>query len=722
MKKLITLILILTVAVVVKATAFEETKEYKDAVNDPAAAHLARPNAAQYEYHEQERIMFVCLDPCTWQGREYDNRTTDLKDMKLPKLDVDQWCRAAKSWGAKEILLVSKHCGGFCWWQTETTDYSVKNIAWKDGKGDLVDEVARACKRHGLKLGMYIYPGDDQWGAWIGSGGRTADPAKQQEYNEVLRTQWTEVLSRHRENIIELWFDGSCYVPLGDVFDKYVGDRVVYLQGPYANLRWVGTESGIAPYPGWNSLKKKDLATGVSTAVHGDPDGDVWAPLECDTTLYDHHWFWSEAKEKKRKSLEHLVKLYYHSAGRGATFLLNSTPNTDGLIPEGDVALYKKFGEELDRRFSDPVGGTKGAGTVHTIKFDKPTKINQFVIMEDYKYGHRIRKFVVEARSADGKWVQVNQGTAAGRKRIVMFEPVEATAVTFRITENVGIPLVRDFKVYYLEGDNAFLYEASSLAEGVKVVKATASDSHSAPYTADRICDGNTGTWWGVSTRVQGPDFKAWVQFDLGEAILISETAIDDSWKRTEEFQLEYRNSADEEWKVAFKGRRMDSEYADIPSINPSGGYRKTFEATKARYWRLNLIRSNHYPAFREWQLYSPLETSVWDNCFNIAPEMFKRGKAQIDVDISKYIRQPGQFLIRFDDVGKSKIDIENIGVFYDGHSVHEEVLSVVQEGEVYLLNRHAQIVEDSKIVLKVKLDTKNSRDSKMDISIKRQL
>ena len=127
--------------------------------------------------------------------------------MRLPKLDVNQWCEAAKSWGAKEILFVAKHTGGFCWWQTETSDYSVKNIAWKDGEGDLVDEVAAACKRHGLKLGMYIYPGDDQWGARIGSGGRTSDPAKQEAYNKVLQTQWTEVLSRHSDIIIELWFD-----------------------------------------------------------------------------------------------------------------------------------------------------------------------------------------------------------------------------------------------------------------------------------------------------------------------------------------------------------------------------------------------------------------------------------------------------------------------------------------------------------------------------------
>ena len=60
--------------------------------------------------------------------------------------------------------------------------------------------------------------------------------------------------------------------------------------------------------------------------------------------------------------------------------------------------------------------------------------------------------------------------------------------------------------------------------------------------------------------------------------------------------------------------------------------------------------------------------------------------------------------------------------MFYDGHAVHEEVLSAVKEGEVYLLNRHAQIVEESKIVLKVKLKTQKGSIAKMEISVKRAL
>ena len=179
---------------------------------------IPMPTSVQYEWHEQENIMFVCLDPCTWQGREYDNHSTPLKEMKLPKLDTDQWCQAALAWGAREILFVAKHTGGFCWWQTETTEYSVKNIGWKNGKGDVLVELAKSCKKFNLNMGVYVYPGDETWGAGIGSGGKTRDPSKQEDYNKIFRQQLREAitLASAHTRVIEVWFDGSCIIEVGD--------------------------------------------------------------------------------------------------------------------------------------------------------------------------------------------------------------------------------------------------------------------------------------------------------------------------------------------------------------------------------------------------------------------------------------------------------------------------------------------------------------------------
>ncbi len=348
---------------------------------------LATPSPVQYKWHEQERIMFVCLDPCTWQGREYDNHSTPLEQINPKKLNTNQWCETAQLWGAKEILFVAKHTGGFCWWQTETTDYGIKDTPYKNGKGDVLKDLAESCRKYGLNLGVYVYPGDETWGAGIGSGGKTNDPSKQEAYNKVFRTQLEETLSKYGD-IIEVWFDGSCVIDVSDILEKYAKNSVIF-QGPHATLRWSGTESGKLFYPYWNTVKSEILKTGVATQVNDDLNGDAWAPIETNTTLYDHYWFWSAKKEEKRKSLDELIECYYKSVGYGSVFLLNSTPNTSGLIPETDRKLYKAFGDEIDRRFKTPIASVKQeTGKIIVLDFPGNKKINHVITMEDYRLGH----------------------------------------------------------------------------------------------------------------------------------------------------------------------------------------------------------------------------------------------------------------------------------------------------------------------------------------------
>ncbi len=411
--------------------------------------NLPKPSAAQYKWHEQERIMFVCLDPCTWQGREYDNHSTPLERINPEKLNTDQWCEVAQSWGAKEILFVAKHTGGFCWWQTETTDYGIKDTPYKNGKGDVLKALSESCKKYGLNLGIYVYPGDETWGAGIGSGGLTKDPSKQEAYNRVFRQQLTEVLTRYG-NVLEVWFDGSCKIDVSDILEKYAKNSVIF-QGPHATLRWAGTESGKLFYPAWNTVKSEDLKTGVSTEVNGDPDGDAWAPLEANTTLYDHYWFWAPLKEKKRKSLEELMDCYYKSVGYGSVFLLNSTPDTTGLIPEGDVQRYKAFGAEINRRFKTPVAAISGKkGTVVTLPFPEKQKINHVVTMEDYREGERIRAYKIEGL-VDGQWKKLCSGQSVGRKKIDYFPEVDVSEIRLIVNKYAATPLIRNFSAYYVQ-------------------------------------------------------------------------------------------------------------------------------------------------------------------------------------------------------------------------------------------------------------------------------
>ncbi|MDR1491592.1 MAG: alpha-L-fucosidase, partial [Planctomycetaceae bacterium] len=196
MKKFLTTILLACITFgifILNITGITFADEPAAIVDETKYPRRVLPLPEQVLWQEMEQIMFVCLDPCTWQNHEYDNLSTPLEKINPAKLDVNQWIDAAEAFDAKMILFVAKHVGGFCWWQTETTDYSIKSTPYKNGKGDVLDELANACFQRGMKLGIYIYPGDAKHGAGIGGGGKTKNPADQENYNKILRKQWEEV-------------------------------------------------------------------------------------------------------------------------------------------------------------------------------------------------------------------------------------------------------------------------------------------------------------------------------------------------------------------------------------------------------------------------------------------------------------------------------------------------------------------------------------------------
>ena len=474
MKKLLTIVSIL---LAITAIAYSQN-------------NVPLPSKAQLSWHESERIMFVHWGMATWQNREYDKHAIKdvkqinnsdvafsindcdhsyLQNINIDKLNTDQWCDVARSWGAKMIIFVAKHTGGFCWWQTNTTNYGVKELNWKNGKGDVMRDLSNSCKKYGLKLGVYIYPGDDHWGAGIGSGGVTKDTSLQQGYNAIFRQQLTEVLSRYGD-ISEVWFDGNCKIPVKDILDTYAPNAVVF-QGSEASLRWVGNENGIAPYPNWYTLSCEDLKQGNSTALSSDINGECYAPVEIDVPLLKnkgHKWFWSKDCDSLLLSVEQLMNLYYKSVGRGSVLLLNSTPDTTGLIPQSHYDVYKAFGKEIAKRFDNPISFTHGKGNKLVLKFSKPQNINHVIIEEDLQYGQRVLEYEICGKMK-GKWYKICNGKSIGSKRIEFFKDTKVTELELVITKAKGVPHIKRFASFNVQTNLQDLVKQDNKSKPIQV-------------------------------------------------------------------------------------------------------------------------------------------------------------------------------------------------------------------------------------------------------------
>jgi len=113
-------------------------------------------------------------------------------------LDPEQWVLAAKAAGAKYVIMVAKHHDGFCLFPRQWTRYSAESSPWKNGKGDLVKEVSEVCRKHGMKLGIYLSPYDAHEPSY-----KYREP-----YDFHYNAQVDELASRYGE-IMQLWLDGA---------------------------------------------------------------------------------------------------------------------------------------------------------------------------------------------------------------------------------------------------------------------------------------------------------------------------------------------------------------------------------------------------------------------------------------------------------------------------------------------------------------------------------
>ncbi|MDH5598325.1 MAG: alpha-L-fucosidase, partial [Cyclobacteriaceae bacterium] len=157
----------------------------------------AVPSSRQSQWEEMEYYGFLHFNMNTFTDREWGNGDESPTLFNPKRLDCKQWAKTAKMAGMKGLIITAKHHDGFCLWPSEYTEHSVKNSPWKNGNGDVIRELAKACKEYGLKLGIYLSPWD-----------RNHPDYGKPEYLTYFRNQLKELLTDYGD-IFEVWFDGA---------------------------------------------------------------------------------------------------------------------------------------------------------------------------------------------------------------------------------------------------------------------------------------------------------------------------------------------------------------------------------------------------------------------------------------------------------------------------------------------------------------------------------
>lgn len=394
----------------------------------------AVPTARQLAYQDWEMGLFFHFGIRTfYEGhRDWDNQPMPLDGFRPAGLNCDNWIVAAKRAGMHYAVLVCKHHDGFANWPSRYSTYSVAQTPWQAGKGDVVREFTAACQRHGLKVGLYYSPAE--WG-----DSKFNDAAA---YDEHFLNQISELLTNYGAIDI-LWFDGC-----GSENHTYDWPRIVaeirrlqpnvliFNMGD-PDFRWVGNEAGLAPLPLWNTA----LGTRLSVNTEGElplAESPLWLPAECDCMMRWQNWFFEEADSHTVKPLAELMGLYYLSVGRSANLLINIGPDRRGLLPDADRAALLAFGDEIRRRFGQPLAQvTDGRLTATGWEYSaaEPFYLDHVIIQEDLQQGEAVRRFAIHVQtSAHGPLLTIYEGRNIGHKAICHCPLVACRKVVIEIT------------------------------------------------------------------------------------------------------------------------------------------------------------------------------------------------------------------------------------------------------------------------------------------------
>ncbi|MDT8886885.1 alpha-L-fucosidase [Aquirufa sp. LEPPI-3A] len=435
------------------------------------------PSSKQLNWQALEYYGFVHFNMNTFTNVEWGEGKEDPRLFNPSALDCAQWVRIAKAAGMKGLILTAKHHDGFALYPSKYTEHSVKKSPWKQGKGDVVRELANACKKQGLKLGIYLSPWD-----------RFHPAYGTESYNQVYANMQKELLTQYGP-IFEFWYDGANGEgPNGkkQVYDWKLFHSVVNKYQPQAvqfsdngpDIRWVGNERGYSYETMWSPINKDEIYPGYpkfDDYRNGQEQGSHWVAPEVDVSLRPG-WYYHPDQDSKVKSPDSLMRIYVASVGRNANLLINIPVDTRGLIHPNDSAALMglrdlmKEGLKSRLKVSDKFMASSSVHG-HPVQLIKDGSVSSFwaalqkdihptiqwntmdarlanavLLQEPIALGQRVKRFVITITD-DSNQIEKLTGFTIGNKRIIPFKARKIKSIQVDFLDARGQVLLSNFDV-----------------------------------------------------------------------------------------------------------------------------------------------------------------------------------------------------------------------------------------------------------------------------------
>lgn len=469
------------------------------------AAHVV-PTANQLDALRNEFIAFIHFGPNTFTRMEWGNGMEDPAVFDLKTVDTDQWCRSMKDAGMKMVILTVKHHDGFVLWQSRYTDHGIMSTGFQNGKGDILRELSKSCKKYGLKLGVYLSPADlfqienpdGLYGNLSKYTKRTIPrevpgrPFKNKtkfefvvdDYNEYFLNQLFEILTEYGE-IHEVWFDGAHPKRKGGQTYNYAAWReLIHTLAPKAvifgreDIRWCGNEAGGTRDTEINVVAY-EVNPDTASVFHDMTAEDLgsreiiynanylhYQPAETNTSIREG-WFYRDDTNQKVRSADDVFDIYERSVGGNSIFLLNIPPNREGEFSSRDIEVLKDVGSRIRETYDvNLLEGAKGPVELldenndtylllengvdeFVIILNGEKTINRIMLQEAIAtHSERVEKHAVDAW-VDNEWREIAVASNIGYKRILRFPEVTTSKIRVRVLESRLTPAISHISAHY---------------------------------------------------------------------------------------------------------------------------------------------------------------------------------------------------------------------------------------------------------------------------------